>query len=81
MSEKKKKLPGSFFWALLFALLCFLNAFGLAYREVGVGIRFLDPKISAVIYVVLGIAILVVWFIWSKGKKKAASSEKEDESE
>lgn len=67
---------GSILWLPLFGVLAFVNAFALIRWEVGVSIRFLGPKISAIVYVVIGIALLAVFFI--KLKKSDPPAAKTD---
>lgn len=73
---------GSILWLPLFGVLAFVNAFALIRWEVGVSIRFLGPKISAIVYVVIGIVLLAVFIIrLIKAKSPAAHTAAAEESE
>ncbi len=80
--RRNHNFRGSLLWLPLFGMLAFVNAFALFRWEVGVSIRFLDPKISAIAYAVLGIVLLAVFIIMLiKAKNPAARAAAAEQSE
>ena len=55
-------------------MLTFVNAIALVLWEVGVSIRYLDPKISAIVSAVIGLILLAVFFMKLKKSKITAEN-------